>query len=183
MKELEDRAVLLGAACAGGPDPFAPSASRLPARALRDAPVDHHKPQRLLGKIVGRLHAGRRDEAEVGVAVPAESLRQVARLPGLGRVGGGMHNHLALPLQDAREPVRRHALPPVDGPEQNAQVTQEPLAVPLRVALRSRGSSRADSRASGRSGRAGRACARGGDGRAGRRCGVSCRAAAWPPAA
>ena len=46
------------------PDALAPPPSRLAARSLCDAPVDDDKPKRLLGEIVRRLDARRRDESE-----------------------------------------------------------------------------------------------------------------------
>jgi hypothetical protein len=41
--------------------------------ARRQAAVDDHEAHCLLGKIVGRLHAGRGDELEVGLAVLTEA--------------------------------------------------------------------------------------------------------------
>jgi len=67
VKRIEDRAALLGAGGTHRPEPLAPLPSGLPPRALRHPPVDHHKPQRLLGKVVRGLGTRRRDEAEVGL--------------------------------------------------------------------------------------------------------------------
>jgi len=47
VKRIEDRAALLGAGGTHRPYALGPLPSGLTPRALRDAPVDHHKPQRV----------------------------------------------------------------------------------------------------------------------------------------
>jgi len=77
VKVLEDRSALPAAGGDGRPDALAPRTAHRPPRSLRHVPVDHDEAQRLLGQIARRLHPGRREEAEVGIAVPAEPLRRV----------------------------------------------------------------------------------------------------------
>ena len=62
------------------PDAFAPGTALFAPCSLRDLAIKDHEPNRLLGKIVRRIDARRRDELEEGGAVIPETIRHVLRL-------------------------------------------------------------------------------------------------------
>ena len=81
---LKDRASLLRTRRDHRPDPLTPPPPLLPARPLRDLPVDDHEPDRLLRQVVRRLHVRRRHELEVGLPVLLKPLRQVCNRSRVG---------------------------------------------------------------------------------------------------
>ena len=69
--------------CAGGdhgPEPFVGPAAVGATRALGDVAVDDDEADRLLGDVVGRVHAGGSDECEIRLGMLAEALGHVLRL-------------------------------------------------------------------------------------------------------
>ena len=132
LDKIEDGSALLGAGGDGGPDAFAPALAGWAARALGDPPIDHHETDCLLGQVVGRFDAGGAgggDEAEVGVAVLAETVGHVLRLGGPRRMLGGAQQILARLFEGALESPRRHGVTLMDHAEQLAQVIEQALAV------------------------------------------------------
>src|SRR5215831_3149019 len=81
LQVIKDRATLLEATGDHRPAPLAPAPPRFPARPLRHVPIQDHEPNRLLRQVVRRLHARRRHELEVRLAVLREALRQVLTRP------------------------------------------------------------------------------------------------------
>src|SRR5580698_2472257 len=81
VQELKGAPSLLGTGCHYRPGPLAPSHALVSARALRDAAVDHDVADRLLGQVVGRFHAGLRQEGEIVLGIaPAKARGQGPRL-------------------------------------------------------------------------------------------------------
>ena len=77
MKERKYAVALLDAGREHRPGAFAPSHAGVAARALRDAPVDHDMPNRLLGQIVRRLDPRVGQEPEVVLRLcAAKAFRQ-----------------------------------------------------------------------------------------------------------
>ena len=70
-----------------GMDP--PALAFFATRSLRDLAIDHHESNRLLGQVVGRLAAGRRDETQVTFAVISETVGQVLCFR---RAGNAVHD-------------------------------------------------------------------------------------------
>ena len=63
IEKVEHAAALLDAGGDHRPDSLTPALARFAARALGNAPVDDHKPNRLFCQVVGRLDAGSGDES------------------------------------------------------------------------------------------------------------------------
>ena len=129
LNEIEDGPSLLGATGHSRPDAFGPPAPGCATSALRDAPVDHHKSDRLLGQIVGRCNTRRGDETEVGVPVSAKTIGHISCLGAHGRPLCRGHKSTPLPFQRLLKPILAHALAPVNHPEHPAQVVQYALCV------------------------------------------------------
>ena len=89
-QEVEHRTALLSTAHHDGPDPFAPALPDLAAGALRQAAMDGHEADGLLGQVVGGFHVRRRDEAKVTVHVLGEAVGQVAGFARVGHVQDGI---------------------------------------------------------------------------------------------
>ena len=85
IEKVERRAGLLGAGGQHGPDALAPAAAGLAASPLGDIAVDHHEAESLLHRIVGRLDAGRVQEAKVMFGVSTKPLGDVPGLAAAGR--------------------------------------------------------------------------------------------------
>ncbi len=126
----EHRSSLLTARRHHRPDPLAPPVPALAPRPLRDPPVDHHEPDRLLRQVVRRLDLGRREEPEIlpwhrrnsyEPDAPARGVPQSPRWR-VGLVCARMRNFLAgviaLPVrlqslgQIEAGPCRRHVARP-----------------------------------------------------------------------
>lgn len=80
MEEMEGRSALLWTSGEDRPDSLAPTLTCLATCALRDQAVDDDETYRLLGEIVGRLDARRRDETNVAFAMLFEAISKVVRL-------------------------------------------------------------------------------------------------------
>src|SRR5258705_12167785 len=78
LQILEHRTPLLPARRDHRPDPLTPLFPRLAPRPLRHQPIEHHEPDRLLRKIVRRLHSRLREEPEITLSMLLEPFRQVA---------------------------------------------------------------------------------------------------------
>ncbi len=94
LQVREHRSTLLPTRRDHRPDPLAPAIPRLAPRPLRDQPVDHHEPDRLLRQVVRRLHSRSRDEPEITRPVRLEPLRQVAAVLRLRHIGRAATQHL-----------------------------------------------------------------------------------------
>ena len=116
----EHRSSLLTARRDHRPDPLAPAVAALAPRPLRDQPVDHHEPDRLLRQVVRRLHPRRRDEPEVALPVRLQPLRQVAGWPASPArpASRAAAPRPAPPPVALRNSASRPLLPPVDHREQ-----------------------------------------------------------------
>ena len=93
------------------PDALAPTVPALTPRPLRDVPIDHHKAERLLRQVVGRLDPRCRDEGEVGRPMLTQALgHRLAGLAPRDRVGPSRHDLLSRRLQPALIFLRRELL-------------------------------------------------------------------------
>ena len=85
---IEYGSALLPTCCDDSPHAFGTTLSGFASGALGDFSVNDHKAYSLLREVVGRFHARCRDETEIGVAVLAETFRQVQSLLALPRCPG-----------------------------------------------------------------------------------------------
>ena len=103
--------------------------ARFAPRSLGDVPVDDHKANGLLGQVIGRLDAGRRDKPDVPRAVFLEATGKVFRL-GCGRnvFDGCSAQHVAENLQRGGDRLGLHEVPSMDHVEQRrvASKTRRP---------------------------------------------------------
>ena len=100
LQELHQVAASLFAGRDRSPNTFAPLAAFFATCALRDFPVENHKPNCLFGQIVGRVDTRCSNELEKRVAVLAKPLCHILRLTrrrnplrrlGENRFPGGSH--------------------------------------------------------------------------------------------
>src|SRR6267142_1643924 len=130
LQIIEHRTPLLPARRDHRPDPLTPPVPRLAPRPLRHQPIEHHEPDRLLRKVVRRLHSRLREEPEITLPMHLEPFRQVATVLRLRHTLRPATQHLRpRRLQLALERLGRQVLPPVDHREQLPQRLAQPLPI------------------------------------------------------
>ena len=109
------------------PDAFAPAASRLAPRALRDLAVDDYRAELLLDAVVGRFHARPLQEGEVVRAVVPETLGEVfairSAMAPVVRAGETPAGHTAVPPPT----LLRAGFPPMPKAKQHLDLSKSLL--------------------------------------------------------
>ena len=145
---IKYRSPLLRASRDHCPDPFAPAVPRVTPRPLRNQPIDHHEPDRLLRQVVRRLHSRGRDEPEITFPVLLETLRKVATVLRRGHVVRATPQHrVSCRFELALELLGRQLLPTVDHPKERTQRLRS--LIPYSCSSRRAASSETSRRGSG----------------------------------